>query len=134
MTGEPGRVGQQRGESLYPAKDRDVVDLNPAFGQQFLHVSIGKVEAQVPAHRDTIISGGNRNPVNADFGGDQERGRIDSLTGQACPDLANAQRNGTTASQTEVVACLRCLRARAPIQPRASRHLLDRRRWVSAWE
>jgi hypothetical protein len=41
----------------------------------------------------TITSGGNRNPVNADFGGSQGRGRFDSFTAQVCLDLANAQRN-----------------------------------------
>jgi hypothetical protein len=29
-----------------------MVDLDLAFGQEFLHVSIGKVETQLPAHRD----------------------------------------------------------------------------------
>lgn len=32
----------------------------------------------------TITSDGKRNPVNADFGGNQGRRRLDSLTGQAC--------------------------------------------------
>jgi hypothetical protein len=41
----------------------------------------------------TITSGGNRNPANADFGGNQGRGRVDSFTGQGCLDLANAQCN-----------------------------------------
>jgi hypothetical protein len=29
-----------------------VVDLDTAFGQQFLHVSVGQAVAQIPAHRD----------------------------------------------------------------------------------
>jgi hypothetical protein len=42
----------------------------------------------------TITSGGNRNPANADFGGNHGRGRPDDFTAQACLDHANAQRNG----------------------------------------
>jgi len=34
-----------------PAVDRDVVDLDPTFGQQLLDVTIGQAVAQVPAHR-----------------------------------------------------------------------------------
>jgi AraC-like DNA-binding protein len=41
----------------------------------------------------TITSAGNRNPANADFGGNQGRGRLDDFTAQACLDHANAQRN-----------------------------------------
>lgn len=36
--GKAGGVGQQRGESLYPPEHGDVVDLDPAFGQQLLNV------------------------------------------------------------------------------------------------
>jgi hypothetical protein len=31
--------------------DRDVVDLDPAFGEQFLNVSVGQAVARVPADR-----------------------------------------------------------------------------------
>jgi hypothetical protein len=37
----------------------------------------------------TMTSGGNRKPANADFGGWQVQGRVDSFTGQACRDLAD---------------------------------------------
>jgi hypothetical protein len=46
----PGGLGQQRREALDPAVDRDVVDLDAAFGQQLLDVAVGQREAQVPAH------------------------------------------------------------------------------------
>jgi hypothetical protein len=36
-----------------------------------------------------MTSDGNRKPANADFGGGQGRGRVDSFTGQALHDLAN---------------------------------------------
>jgi hypothetical protein len=37
---EPGRVGQQRSEPLHPPVSGDMVDLDVAFDQQFLHVPI----------------------------------------------------------------------------------------------
>jgi hypothetical protein len=40
-----------------------------------------------------MTSGGNRNPANADFGGNHGRGPVDYFTAQVCLDLANAQRN-----------------------------------------
>jgi hypothetical protein len=33
VAGEPGGVGQQRDEPLHPPIDRDVVDLDAAFGE-----------------------------------------------------------------------------------------------------
>jgi hypothetical protein len=44
VAGEPGGVGQQRGESLHPQVHGDVVDLDFAFDQQFLHIAVGQVE------------------------------------------------------------------------------------------
>jgi hypothetical protein len=41
----PGGVGQQRREPLDPAVDGDVVDLDPALGEQLLDVAIGQPEA-----------------------------------------------------------------------------------------
>jgi hypothetical protein len=35
-----------------------------------------------------MTSGGNRKPANADFGGWQVRGRVNSFTSQGCHDLA----------------------------------------------
>ena len=40
VPGEAGRIGQQRREPLHPAVDRDVIDLDTAFGQQFLDVAV----------------------------------------------------------------------------------------------
>jgi hypothetical protein len=36
-----GGVGQQRREPLDPAVDGDVVDLDPAFGEEFFEVAVG---------------------------------------------------------------------------------------------
>src|SRR5258708_464598 len=44
-----------------------------------------------------MMSGGNRNPANADFAGSHGSGRVDDFTVQVCLDLANAQRNGAVA-------------------------------------
>ena len=40
MPAGPGRLGQQRRESLHPAVDGDVVDLDAAFGKQLLDVAV----------------------------------------------------------------------------------------------
>jgi hypothetical protein len=44
-------LGQQRREALHPAVVGDVVDLDPALGEQLLDVTVGQPEAQVPADR-----------------------------------------------------------------------------------
>jgi len=49
MAGEPGSVGREWRESLHPPIDGDVVDLNAAFGEQFLDVAVGEAKAQIPA-------------------------------------------------------------------------------------
>jgi hypothetical protein len=48
---EPGRVGQQRRESLDPAEDGDVIDLDTPLSQHLLNVAIGLAVAQVPPDR-----------------------------------------------------------------------------------
>jgi hypothetical protein len=44
-------LGELGREALDPAVDRDVVDLDPALGQQLLDVPVGQAEPQVPADR-----------------------------------------------------------------------------------
>src|SRR5436309_14993997 len=45
-------LGELRGEALDPPVDRDVVDLDPALGQELLDdVPVGETEPQVPADR-----------------------------------------------------------------------------------
>ena len=48
LTGSGG-LGELRREPLDPPVDADVVDLDAAFGEEFLDVSVGQAEAQVPA-------------------------------------------------------------------------------------
>jgi len=51
VAAQPGGVGQQRREPpLYPSVHGHMVDLDTAFGQQFLHVAIGQAEPQIPPH------------------------------------------------------------------------------------
>ena len=44
-------LGQQWREPLYPPLDRDVVDLDTAFGEELFDVAVGQAEAQIPADR-----------------------------------------------------------------------------------
>jgi hypothetical protein len=48
---EPGRVGQQRAESLHLAVHGDVIHVDAALSEQLLDVAIGQPEPQIPAHR-----------------------------------------------------------------------------------
>jgi hypothetical protein len=43
--------GELRREALDPAVDRDVIDLDPALGQELLDVPVGEAEPQVPTDR-----------------------------------------------------------------------------------
>jgi hypothetical protein len=58
MSGEAGRVSEQRREPLHPPIHGDVIDLNAAFGQQFLDVAVRQAVAQIPAHRHRDDLGG----------------------------------------------------------------------------
>jgi hypothetical protein len=51
VPGRAGGVGQQWDEPLDPAVDRDVVDLDPTFGEQCFGVAVGQAVAQEPADR-----------------------------------------------------------------------------------
>ena len=44
-------VSQQRRESLHPAVNADVVDLDTSLGEQLFDVAIGQAVARVPADR-----------------------------------------------------------------------------------
>jgi hypothetical protein len=51
MAAGPGGLGQQRRKPQHPPIDRDVVDLDAAFGEQLLDVAVRQRETQVPADR-----------------------------------------------------------------------------------
>jgi hypothetical protein len=63
----PGCVDQQWREPLYPAIDADVIDLDPAFGQQLLDISIRQAERKYHRTANMITSGGNRYPAKLDL-------------------------------------------------------------------
>jgi hypothetical protein len=44
-------LGELQRESLDPPVHRDVVDLDPAFGEKLFHVPVGEAETQVPPDR-----------------------------------------------------------------------------------
>jgi hypothetical protein len=47
----PGSFDELRGESLHPPLDGDVINGDPALGQQLLDVALGQAVAQIPADR-----------------------------------------------------------------------------------
>ncbi len=50
VTTRPRRVDEQRCEALHPPVDGDVIDLDAAFGEEFLDVAVRQAVAEVPAH------------------------------------------------------------------------------------
>jgi len=59
MPAGPSGLGQQQRESLDPAVDGGVVDLDPAFGEQFFDVAVGDRETQILKR---VARGSVRNP------------------------------------------------------------------------
>jgi hypothetical protein len=51
VPGRAGGVDELRGERLYPPVDRDLIDDDAAFGEQFFHVAVRQAIAHLPAHR-----------------------------------------------------------------------------------
>jgi hypothetical protein len=51
-TSRAGSLSQQRREPLHPAVDGDMVDLDPALGEELFDVAVRQAEAQVPADRE----------------------------------------------------------------------------------
>jgi hypothetical protein len=51
VQGKPGRIRQQRREPPHPPVHRDVINIDPALGQQLVHIPIRQAESEVPAHR-----------------------------------------------------------------------------------
>ena len=62
------RIDQQRSEPLHPAIDGHVIDLDPAFGQQLLNITVGEPIPQVPTHCTKMTSDGKWKPAKPDFG------------------------------------------------------------------
>ena len=77
-----GGVDQLRGETLHPPKDRDVVNGDAAFGEEFLDIAVGEPEAQVPAYgqqddvgREPVAGEGRPLGDDGTDGGDEEISR-----------------------------------------------------------
>ena len=47
-----GRVDQDRSEALHPTEQRDVINADTPFGEEFFEITIRQPVAQVPAHRE----------------------------------------------------------------------------------
>jgi hypothetical protein len=91
VPGRPGCLGEQWGEALHPPVEGHVVDVDAAFGEEFLQVAVGEAVAQVPATASRITSGGNRNPANADGTGTTRRAPPSSTN--SANGVDGAQRN-----------------------------------------
>jgi hypothetical protein len=51
MSTRPSRVNQQRRETLHPPINRDVINVDATFIEQFFNIAIGQSVTQIPAHR-----------------------------------------------------------------------------------
>lgn len=60
-------VDQQRSEALHPAEQGDVIDFDATLGEEFLDIAVGESVPEIPMDREEMISGGNRNPLNAEL-------------------------------------------------------------------
>jgi hypothetical protein len=76
----PSGLRELRGEPMDPPVDAHVIDLDAAFRQQLLDVSVGKTEPQVPADRQRDDLGRKRCPAKAELGlvGQEDAGVISS--------------------------------------------------------
>jgi hypothetical protein len=50
MTARASCLDDEQGEALHPPVDRDVIDLDAAFGEGFFNIAVGQAVAEVPAH------------------------------------------------------------------------------------
>src|SRR6266498_5639243 len=64
----PSGLRELRREPVDPPVDAHVIDLDAAFRQELLDVSVGKTEPQVPADARVMTSGGKRYPAKAELG------------------------------------------------------------------
>src|SRR3954452_4274528 len=61
------RVNEQRCEALHPPVHGDVVDLDPARGQELLDVAVREPEPQVPTHRQNDDLGWGAEALEAEL-------------------------------------------------------------------
>ena len=51
---------------MHPAVQRDVIDGDAAFGEEFFEISVREPERRYQRTANMTTSGGKRNPVNAE--------------------------------------------------------------------
>jgi len=90
MPAGSGRVDQQRGESLHPTIDGHVINVDTAFGQQLLDISVRQPVPQISAHSNHDHTRRNRNPANPDLGAGTREGRRRILPPCLSPSSVNA--------------------------------------------
>jgi hypothetical protein len=64
----PNRVREERREALQPPEDGDVIDLDAALGEEFLQIAKREAIDRYQRTATTMMSGGNRKPLNAELG------------------------------------------------------------------
>ncbi len=69
ITARPCRVDQQRGEALHPPEDRHVIDFDARSTNSSSTSRYDRPYRKYQRTASTMISGGNRNPANAEDAG-----------------------------------------------------------------
>src|SRR5829696_4285775 len=87
-----GGLDQQRREPPPPAVDGDVVDLDPALGDELLDIAKREAEAEIPADRQHDHVGCEAKPAKPDRATGAGRGRV---TCQQCHRSDAVTRNAT---------------------------------------
>ena len=72
VAGRASRVDQQRCEPLHPPVDRDVINLDAAFGEQLLDIAVGQSEPQIPTNRQHDHLGWEPEPSELRGGRDRD--------------------------------------------------------------
>jgi hypothetical protein len=75
MPTRPSGLDQQRREPQHPPVDRDVIDLDPALGEELFDVAVARPKRRYQRTARTMTSGGKRKPAKADRVAGAGRGR-----------------------------------------------------------
>jgi hypothetical protein len=79
----PSGLSQQRREAQHPPVDGDVVDLDPALGEQLFDVAVGQAEAQVPPNRQHNYIRREAEPGEGGARGDRPAGAVSGSHGRS---------------------------------------------------
>ena len=83
MPAGPSGLSQQRREAQHPPVDGDVVDLDPALGEQLFDVAVGQAEAQVPPDRQHDHIRREAEPGEGGARGDRRAGAVSGSHGRS---------------------------------------------------